>query len=273
MKMINLQEIKNLKNLKELTVKKATYIFLATALINFTISGALYYFNQFQSFRSEISKISDFTVSTLKEKNIELKIKKDDIELNSDSILIETKDFPISLKTKNLIYVSKNANLGDFNNKDVVAIMNSKELVFKFDGEYQNVSLSNFLGDASEIVINSESAKNYVEKMDLKGNGFAINLLLAFSFERLLVYIIQFFWGFLILTYCVYWLLKLSGYVISFDFVRTLSILFYGLFLVLEPIVSFLKLPVNFVHVFIVGFFGLGLYLKFSLDKELKTSK
>lgn len=269
---MKLPSIKSI-NLKDITIKQSLYFFLTATLLNLILSGSLYYFNQFQSFKTEVSKIGEFTVNALKEKNIELKIKKEDIELNSESVLIENKDFPISLNTKNLIYISKTANLADFKDKEVLAIINSKELVFKLDGDFQNVPLNNFLGEASEIVINKDSVQTYIDKLDINGKGFMMNLFVAFGIERVIFYLVQFAWGLLILTFCVYNLLKLSGYNVDKNNIKALAVGYYAVFIIVEPIITFARFPLNFVHVFIIGFFTLGLYLKFTLDKNLKNTK
>ena len=257
--------------LNKIDNKKSVYIFLAACAINFLASFGIYYFYQFQSLKKEATGISEFVIKTFNDKNIEIKIKKDDIELNAENYLIENKDFPIALNSKNLIYISKNANYADFGDKEVLAIINSKELIAKLDGDFQSIPLVNFLGERDEALVNKDTVKGYIDSLDIQGSGFLYSLFGAFSLERIIFYVSEFVWAYFILTLLVFYLLKFSGYVIEKEEVRVLSNLLYSVFLVFEVIVTNFRIPLNFIHVFVLGFFGIGLYLKFSLDKKLKS--
>jgi len=258
--------ITNLEN------KKIVYIFIGASVFNLLISFLIYYFVQFNKIKNEASQIANFFTKVIAEKNIEIKIKKDDIDLNASEYLIENKDFPININSKNLLYISKNANYGDFNAKETLAIMNSKELVLKMDGEYQNFALANLIGDRQEAQINKDTVKGYIDSLGLENNGFLYSLLGALAIERIIFYTIEFFWGYFILTLALFYLLKFSGYVYEKENIRKIATLYYALFVVLEVAISFFRLPVNFIHVFVLGFLGIGLYLKFSLDKKEKTA-
>ena len=115
--------ITNLEN------KKIVYIFIGASVFNLLFSFLIYYFVQFNKIKNEASELANFFTKVIAEKNIEIKIKKDDIDLNASEYLIENKDFPININSKYLLYISKNANYGDFNAKETLAIMNSKELI------------------------------------------------------------------------------------------------------------------------------------------------
>ena len=258
--------------LLELKLKKAITIFAICALSNLLISFSIYYFVQFNVFRDEAIKISEYFSKIVSEKNIELKIKKEDIELNSESYLLENTGFPVSLNTKNLVYISKKADYADFSNKDVLAIINDKELIIKMDGEFQIIPLISILGNNSEILINKGSVKTFIDSLDLKGSGFLYTLLGAMSLQKFILYTGEFLWGYFILTIAVFYLLKFSGYLVDKSLVRSLAVAYYGIFLIIEIPVNYFMLPINFIHVFVIGFFTLGFFLKFNLDKKLKQS-
>lgn len=258
--------ITNLEN------KKIVYIFIGASLFNLLTSFNIYYFVQFNKIKIEASNLANFFTKTVAEKNIEIRIKKEDIELNAPEYLIENKDFPISLDAKNLLYISKNANYGDFNSKETLAIMNSKEIVLKMDNEYQNFTLANLIGERDEAVINKDTVKNYIESIGLENNGFLYSLLGALAIERIIFFTIEFFWGYWILTLAIFYLLKFSGYSYEKESVRKLATSYYALFVFLEVVISYFRIPVNFIHVFILGFLAIGLYLKFTLDKKEKTA-
>ncbi len=258
--------------LLELKLKKALITFAACALLNLLVSFSIYYFFQFNTFRDEAIKISEYFSKVVSEKNIELKIKKEDIELNAESYLLENTGFPILLNTKNLVYVSKNADYADFSDKEVLAIVNAKELIIKMDGEFQIIPLASILGNNNEILINKDSVKTFIDSLDLKGTGFLYTLLGAMGLQKFILYIGEFLWGYFILTIAVFYLLKFSGYLVDKSLIRSLSVAYYGIFLIIEIPVNYFKLPLNFIHVFVIGFFTLGFFLKFNLDKKLKQS-
>ena len=261
-----------MKFLQELKLKEAVLFFGACLLTNLLISFSIYYFYQFNLFKNEAIKISEYAIKTISEKNIEIKIKKDNLELNAESYLLENKDFPIQFNSKNLIFISKNADYADFTSKETLAILNSKELIIKTEGDYQNIPLESLVGTREEIVINKNTVQEFVNSLDLKGAGFLNTLLGAMGIQKLLLYIGEFLWGYFILTTAVFYLLKFSGYSIEKELVRSLAIAYYGVFLLIEIPVTFFKLPLNFIHVFVLGFFSIGFFLKFSLDKKLKQT-
>lgn len=261
-----------MKFLMELNLKKALIIFASCVLTNLIVSFGIYYFFQFNIFKNEAIKMSEYFSKVISEKNIELKIKKEDIELNADSYLLENTGFPLELSSKNLIYISKKADYADFSDKGVLAILNSKEIIIKVDGEFQNIPLASVLGNRDEITINKETVKTFVESLDLNGSGFLKTLLGAMAMQKLILYVSEFLWGYLLLTTAVFYLLKFSGYQPEKELIRALAVVYYGVFIVIEVPVSYFKLPLNFIHVFVLGFFALGFFLKFKLDQKIKQS-
>jgi len=261
-----------MKFLMELNLRKALIIFGSCVLFNLIVSFGIYYFFQFNIFKNEAIKMSEYFSKVISEKNIDLKIKKEDIELNADSYLLENTGFPLELNSKNLIYISKKADYADFSDKGVLAILNSKELIIKIDGEFQNIPLVSVLGNRDEITINKETVKTFVESLDLNGSGFLKTLLGAMGMQKLILYVSEFLWGYFLLTLAIFYLLKFSGYQPEKELIRALAVAYYGVFLVIEVPVTYFKLPLNFIHVFVLGFFTLGLFLKFQLDQKLKQT-
>jgi hypothetical protein len=261
-----------MKFLMELNLRKALIIFGSCVLFNLIVSFGIYYFFQFNIFKNEAIKMSEYFSKVISEKNIDLKIKKEEIELNADSYLLENTGFPLELNSKNLIYISKNADYADFTDKEVPAILNSKELIIKVDGEFQNIPLASILGNRDEISINKETVKTFVESLDLNGSGFLNTLLGAMGMQKLILYLGEFLWGYFVLTLAIFYLLKFSGYSPEKELIRALAVAYYGVFLVIEVPVTYFKLPLNFIHVFVLGFFTLGLFLKFQLDQKLKQT-
>jgi len=255
--------------LTNLTTKKALLIFLGASILNFSILGTIYYFLQLPKEVTEYQKIASFTIDKFMEKNINFKVTKSGLELNQDPILIETKGFPIELKPENLIVISKSANYADFKEKSTIAILNDKELVLNLNNEYQNLPIESLLGQQEEVSLNPEIVKNFITTNYLENNNIQNFLLIGFSIDRLVSYLTQLFWSYIILGFAIFYLFKFSSYEINKQLPRNLSLLFYSLVLMIEPLISLTSFGVNFIYVFIAGFLIISLVIKRMLDKEL----
>lgn len=254
-----------MKILEKISLKKSLYIFVGLTILNLIFSLGIFITTTVPQFKKEAKDITNYALKNIEEKDIKLKITKNEFEISPGEVLFNKKDFPIDFGKENLLFISKDANYADFNSKQTLAILNSKELVLNIDGNFQNYVLADFIGD-KEVYIDSNNSKKYVEDIGIEGSRFTNTLIGIYSFERALFYISQFVWGYLILAFAVFYLLKLSGYSPDKNFIRSLGVLFYGVFMIFEPIISFLKFEFNFIHLFTVGFLFTAFVAKKSLD-------
>lgn len=258
-----MQFIKLIK--EKITLKKSLIIFLALSAFNLVVSLLFFYFVSFPQFKNEATSIASYIVKNIEEKNITLKVTKDTIEPNPSEIIFESKDFPINFGKQNLLYVSKEADYADFNEKDTLAILNSKELVINLNNEFQKYPIADFVQN-QEIYIDSNNTKEYIKGLEIEGDRFRNTLLGVYGFERIIFYLSQLAWGYVILALAVFYLLKLSGYKPEQEFVRILSILFYSLFMIFEPLTTFFRVNLNFLHLFALGFLIVAFISKKHLD-------
>lgn len=254
--------------IKKLTTIKSVLIFLVAVLFNVGINFFLFNLNFIPEILSEYQKISEFVVTQFKEKNIEVKLEKSGISLNQESFLIEAKNFPIQVTTENLIFISKTANYADFKDKNTLAILNDKELVLNLSNEYQNLPLESLLRNQNEIFLNLDSIQKIQQTLFNNSGELVKNYLYtAFGVEKVIFYFAQFVWGFVIMPFVVFYILKFSGYSSEKNMIKNFGLVYYSLFLLIEPALFNFRVPVNFVHVFILGFILVTILLKKDLDK------
>ena len=256
--------------IEKLNLKKAIIIFVGAIILNFAINFALFNFKYLPEIIAEYQKIADFFQKQVNDKNIDLKITKSGIEINKDSYLIESKDFPIQLNPTNIIYIAKNANYSDFKEKNTIAILNDKELVLNLNNSYQNISLENMLGTNEEFKIDRDTTKVIIESFFNQNMGLKGYLYFAFTIEKVLYYFAQFIWGFYILAFVIFYVLKFSGYKLEKNLIKIPTTIYFALILSLEPIFFYFKLSLGIFYVLFLGFVGITLYLKLRLDKEAK---
>lgn len=248
--------------LSKLNNKKAILIFLGACFINLLISAGIYFVRYFPRELNEYHNIANFIVNEFKEKNLELKITKNGLEINKDFYYVESKNFPVQLNFDNIIYISKNANYADFKEKNTLAILNDKELVLNLNNEYQNLPVETLLGSQNEILLNSETVNSFINSNYLDNNQIRNYLFISFGLDRLVSYFTQFFWSYFILGFALFYLFKFSGFGLESVLTRSASLIFYSIFLIIEPIFSNLRLGINFAHVFVAGFLTLTFVLK-----------
>jgi len=252
-----------MKFIISLNIKKALIIFFCGIFINLGLNGTIFYFVQIPNILKEYSAVSVFLISKFRENNFEIKIAKNGLFLNKESILIDSINFPIELNNQNLIYISKNANYADFKDKNTLAILNDKELVLNVNNQYQNLPLEALLGERDEFILNTETVSK-ISSDFLDNNGALNYLYTAFVIEKMIFYLAQFIWGYLIISFVVFYILKFSGFnVIEKDFLRTLGLIYYSLFLVVEPALVYFRVGINFIPIFIFGFIGVTLLVKY----------
>ena len=250
--------------IKGLSVKKSIIIFTILCVANLAFSVSLFFFIKFPEIKAEANAISDYVVKNIEEKKFTLKISKDVFEVSPEETLFESKDFPIDFGKKNLLFISKNANYADFSKRETLAILNPKELVIDIDGQQQSYLITDFI--EKEAYIDSNSVKDFLNQLDVEGSRFKATLLGALGFERVLLYISHFIWGYAILPFAVFYLMKFSGYVPNKDLYKILGTLFYGLFILFEPFIVLFKININFIQLLAVGFLLTAFIAKKELD-------
>lgn len=256
--------------IEKLTLKKTLVIFTITVILNLFINVLLFNYRYLPEIVAEYQKIANFIEQKVIEKNVDLKVSKDGINLNQESVLIEAKDFPIELNLENLIYISKNANYSDFKDKKTAAILNDKELILNINGEYQNLNLNDLLANNPEIQVSKETIADTIKRFFNDSPGVRNYLYTAFFAEKILFYIAQFIWGYVILAWIIFYTFKFSGYSLEKDLIKILTTLYFGLFVLIEPIIFYFKLPAGIFHVLFLGFIIITFYLKYKLDKSAK---
>lgn len=256
-----------MKVLNTISTKKALLIFAITCVLNFVISGLVYYNLYFPGELKEYSNIANFIIKEFQDQDIQIKITNNGLDLKNESYMIESKNFPVALNFANLIYIAKQANYADFKEKNTLAILNDKELVLNLNNEYQNLPLASIVNGSGEIVLNPETVSNFINTNYLSNNKIRDYLFLNFSFDRFISYVTQIFWAYLFLGYAVYFTFKFSGYTLSLEKARISSILFYSVFQIIEPLTSNLRLGINFAHVFVAGFLIVTLILRNQQEK------
>lgn len=253
--------------LQNLTLKKSLLIFLTTIFLNLIITGLIYTFQYFPKEITEYQKISEFVIKKFEEKNIQISIKKDGINLGTESYLIESQSFPVEMKNKHLIYIAKNSNYADFKDKDTLAILNNKELVLNLNNEYQNLPLEALAPGDQEIILNKDSVQNFINTNYLENNQLRNLLYGGFLLDRFFNIFIVFVWGYLIVGYLSFYLLKFSGFEFPRQICQGLSVLFSAIYLFMQPIFYYLGTQLNLIYVFLIGFILITLYLKKEADK------
>jgi hypothetical protein len=248
--------------LSTISNKKAVFIFIAACIINLLISAGIYFYFYFPRELNEYHNIAKFIIKEFEDKNLELKITKNGIEINQDPYFMESKNFPVSLNLNNIIYISKNANYADFKDKNTLAILNDKELVLNLNNEYQNLPVETILGSQNEILLNSDTVSSFINSNYLENSQIRNYLLLSFGLDRAISYITQFFWSYFVLGYALFYLFKFSGFGLNIALTKNSSLLFYAIFIIVEPIFSNLRFGINFAHVFVAGFLTLTFVLK-----------
>ena len=69
------------------------------------------------------------------------------------------------------------------------------------------------------------------------------------------------------MPFVVFYILKFSGYSSDKRVIKIFGLVYYSVFLLLEPVLFNFRIPVNFVHVFILGFILVTILLKKDLEK------
>lgn len=258
--------------IKNLTLKRSLVIFFSGVLINLAINSTIFYFLQVPNILKEYSEVSKFLINKFKENSYEIKITKNELVLNKESILIDSDNFPIELNNQNLIYISKTANYADFKDKNSLAILNDKELVLNINNEFQNLPLEALLGGREDFTLNTDTVSK-ISSDFLDNNGAKNYLYTAFIIEKFLFYLAQFLWGYLILSFVVFYILKFSGYTsIEKDSLKILGVFYYSLFLLIEPLFVYLRVGINFMPIFILGFISVTLLAKHLFETKIAKS-
>jgi len=254
--------------LKNLTLKKSLFIFLITILLNFIFTGLIYYLQYFPKEFNEYTKISEFIIQKFIDMDIKVTIKKDSISLDKPNYLVSTEGFPVELSNKNIIYISKDSNYADFRDKDTFAILNDKELVLNINNEYQSLPLEALAPENQEIILNKDSVKDFINKNYLENNQLRNLLFGGFLFDRFFNSFIVFVWGYLIVGYLSFYLLKFSGFEYPKNTCQTYSVLFSSCYFLIQPIFYYFGAQLNLIYVFLIGFIAVSLYLKKETPKE-----
>jgi hypothetical protein len=248
--------------LQNLTLKKSFIVFLICILLNLILISSIYYFQNYPKELNEYLKISDFVISKFEEKNIELTIKSDQIILGENEYFIESEGFPVELTKRNLIYISTEANYADFKEKDTIAILNNKELVLNLNNEFQNLPLESITPQNQEIILNKDSVRNFINQNYLENNQISYLMFGGFLLDRFLNYFIIFIWGYLIVGYLAFYILKFSGYPTEKNISQAYALIFASLYLLIQPIFYFIGTQINLIYVFLLGFLAVSFMLK-----------
>jgi hypothetical protein len=230
-------------------------------------SGIIYYFQYFPKELNEYQKISEFIIKKFEEKNIQVSIKKEGLNLGQENYLIDTQGFPVEMVNKNLLYIAKNSNYADFKDKDTLAILNDRELVLNLNNEYQNLPLESIAPNNQEIALNKNSVQNFINQNYLENNQLRNLLFGGFLLDRFFNVFVVFVWGYLIVGYLSYYLLKFSGFEFPKAICQSFSVLFAALFLSIQPIFYYLGNQLNLIYIFLFGFILVTLYLKKEAEK------
>jgi hypothetical protein len=258
--------------IKKITFLKTLVIFGVALFLNFGINLLFFYLNFIPEILSEYKKVSEFTLKQFQENKIEIKIDKSGITLGRENYLIPAKEFPIQVNSENLIYISKSSNYADFKEKNTLAILNDKELVLNLNQDYQNIPLESIVRNQPEIIINQAEVEKFSQAL-FNNNGEIIigYLFTAFGIEKIVFYIAQFLWGFMIMPFIIFYVLKFSGYQLDKKYLKNYALLYYSVFLLVEPLLFYLRVPVNFVHIFILGFIIITFGVKRDLEKTASS--
>jgi len=225
------------------------FIFIALTYIFF-----LYDFKGNEFFNSRfrnITYISKNLERNFKEKDLILKFEGKTFSTNKEEedVLLENFD-PRITNNKNLIYISKNAEDKDFKEKDTFAILNSKELKINIEPPLI-YPIENFESISSVVSYNEIKTFNerFFEGSDLY-NTAAFNLIMILkSIEVFILLIVASF----LIPFLVRGVLYFSGYKnLKTENYRNNSIIAFGLFLIIKPIlIEFLFEP-SFISVLLI---------------------
>ena len=254
--------------LLKISLKKALLIFFSTLIINLGLTGILYFLVYFPVEINEYQKIANFIFQKFEDNNIQITIKNDGLSLGSEYYLISSDGFPVELKSANILYIKKDANYADFKEKDTISILNDKELVISLNNEFQNIPLSSLLQNREELYLNPQNVREYINKNYLENNQLRNLLIGSFLFERIFNYLIIFLWAYLIMGYLIYFVFKFSGYILDKKLSQSLSLLFFSIFVLMQPVFYYFNRQVNLIYIFLIGFLVTSFYLKSKLQKK-----
>jgi len=264
-------------NFVEKMIKNITKFENLAALIFFACAGiyiySSYYFfliNKNDYFKQNldlVSKIGQNLEKNFKEKNLELKFENNTFTTNTpEPIFLENFESSVSTK-KNLLYISKNAEDKDFEEKDTFMILGPKDLRIMFGNEpliYPIESIQQL-----KTVINLDELSKFNKEFyssSVLFNNFGFNIILVFKSIEIVFLL---FIGNFVLNYISYGILYISGYKDTNSLnLRPKSLIALGIYLIIKNLINVYLFEISFLSVLMVLAVFIAISEKTKLEKN-----
>ena len=201
------------------------------------------------------------------EKGLEIKFENGTYLINKEEpVILENYDKRISLK-KNLVYIAKDSTDKDFEEKDTLIIINSKELKIKFDQEPIPYPLETIQNVKNHI--NLQEIQKFNQDFQVGSELYNLVVLRFILILRVIEIFFLLFISNYVIKFIVYGILYLSGYKsLNPQNYQTSTMFFTAIYLIIkEPFSTFLFSPSFIAVVLFISIFS-SIYEKSNLEKN-----